>query len=110
MPHDLPQLIHALFKGVVAGAIIGLMISAIIIGWRWLRGERLFPQRRQQRLHKLPIGFWIFSVLFFGGFSAVMVATHNPSFAAFFGLVALLYASGLVYSLILRRRIGLTNR
>jgi hypothetical protein len=46
----------------------------------------------------------------FGGASVGSLATHMPSFSVAFGVAALLYLSGLVYTLIVRRRVGLTNR
>lgn len=106
MPHDFPQLVGAIVKGLV----IGVIVVAAISGWRWLHGQPLRPQGRKRRVHELPIWLWILGIFMFGGASVGSLATHMPSFSVAFGVAALLYLSGLVYTLIVRRRVGLTNR
>ena len=88
-------------RALVTGLVAGILLSAVLLAWRWLRGRPVFP-KQTMKVHELPIRFWIMAILLLGGMSVGAFLTQFPSFSVAFGAAALGYAWGLVYTV--RRR------
>ena|ERR1017187_9697485 len=97
MPSDFPQFIWS----ILIGTAIGLLLSAVILFRRWLRGEPLFPKRPNRGV---PLKTWILGTVAFGAGAIGGFLSARYSFAAFCGIAALLYTIGLTRFLLNRRR------
>jgi hypothetical protein len=93
MPADFPDLVRSIVTGLQWGLLLGGGILAVVLTWRWWRGEPLLPQKPRADV-AVPLRMWVLGTVLFGSMGVIMLLNRSYSFGVWFLFIAALYCAG----------------